>query len=186
MCHLGGAGFVASHAHDYAAACPLRWWATDARTGLRSEPIGAGTHRFYVIAPPMFPIPHQPALPHMAMPEVVAIPAGEGCCAEADDPSAASATGQDILERAQCLAGVFQQDLQLQGMVGPERATVPISNDHGVERRPIKGADDGSQQIPGIPLGDDVREIVFHGQHQLAHDIEHASGLGEVVVDVPP
>ena len=56
----------------------------------------------------------------------------------------------------------------------------------GFELCPIERADDGRHQIAGIALRDDLREIVFHGQHQLAQDVEHTSGVVEVVVDVTP
>jgi hypothetical protein len=46
----------------------------------------------------------------------------------ADDMRSASATRQDILKGPHLLAGVFEQSLQLEGMVSPQRAAIPVGN----------------------------------------------------------
>ena len=71
-------------------------------------------------------------------------------------------------------------------MVSPQRPTIPVGDHEGFELRPVERADDGRHQIAGVALRDDLREVVFHGQHQLAQDEEHAPGIVEVVVDLTP
>lgn len=78
------------------------------------------------------------------------------------------------------LACIFTQGWQPKGRVGPPRAAIPLRNHQGLKRRPIKGADDGGHQIPDVALGDEVREIVWHAPHQVAHDREGSVNFREI------
>src|SRR5688572_26111344 len=71
-------------------------------------------------------------------------------------------------------------------MVGPQRAAIPVGDDQGFKLGPIERADDGGHQAAGIALRDDVREVVFYGQHELTYDVEHTSRVVKIIVDLAP